>query len=340
MDVGLPAVIAHQATVDNSAAVAFGVALHRELAAGTPVDAAVAVARREVDERNECFEEWNVPVLYLAAANGVIFEHSAPSNHLGQTAGANGQPNCLRLAVRSFHHPFDSLWDGCDRLLDLAPAFDGRRIRDKKDWGETVQPKLEAFLRRHVTAQRPLELRLDAHLSIAFAAGYTLETRGIKVTLRQATLNGFTDWQSGSGETSADNTWIIETEKRKAEKDDVVLAVGVTHDNAEDVERHIKRRLKSQARLFIRAKTQRTGRGAILDGAHAFVLADTLVQDLRQRLDPQRRSRIHLFLAVPAGFAFFLGQLSHDLGRIRLYEFGYEGDRRYRRSIDLGKKAR
>ena len=68
-----------------------------------------------------------------------------------------------------------------------------------------------------------------------------------------------------------------------------------------------------------------------------MVLAEELSRRLAGLLDREKRPLMHLFLAVPGGFAFFLGQVSRNLGRIRLYEFGFDGDRRYRPSMDLGK---
>lgn len=62
----LPAVVAMQFPVTDAAAVVFASAFYEALAAGRPVDLALAAARREVNLRGEEGEiEWATPVLYM-----------------------------------------------------------------------------------------------------------------------------------------------------------------------------------------------------------------------------------------------------------------------------------
>ncbi|CAD2246686.1 SAVED domain-containing protein [Xanthomonas arboricola] len=48
-------------------------------------------------------------------------------------------------------------------------------------------------------------------------------------------------------------------------------------------------------------------------------------------------STVHLFVAGPNAFAFFLGQQRHAMGPMCLYEFDFDGrrDRSYRASLTL-----
>lgn len=70
---GIPAVIAMQTVIGEGAARAFSEELYRAVAEGLPVDAALAEARRAIDHAVGGVE-WATPVLYMRAADGVLFE--------------------------------------------------------------------------------------------------------------------------------------------------------------------------------------------------------------------------------------------------------------------------
>ena len=63
----------------------------------------------------------------------------------------------------------------------------------------------------------------------------------------------------------------------------------------------------------------------IQGGDHAKALAESIIEELNTRTKQQKRGRIHMFMAVPVAFAFFLGQMSLGLGRVTLYEYDFEG---------------
>ncbi len=74
---GLSAVVAMQFEITDEASIAFSRGFYSALAAGNPVDAAVAQARLAIfAEDNDV--EWGTPVLYLRAPDGVIFAPLAP----------------------------------------------------------------------------------------------------------------------------------------------------------------------------------------------------------------------------------------------------------------------
>lgn len=69
---GLPAVIAMQFPISDRAALAFGSGLYRALAAGDPVDAAVAEGRFAIADDRPKSLEWATPVLFSRLASGAI----------------------------------------------------------------------------------------------------------------------------------------------------------------------------------------------------------------------------------------------------------------------------
>jgi hypothetical protein len=68
----LPAVIAMQFEITDTAAIDFASGFYSAIAAGRPVDAAVSQGRQAIFAHDNDVE-WSTPVLYLRAADGVIF---------------------------------------------------------------------------------------------------------------------------------------------------------------------------------------------------------------------------------------------------------------------------
>lgn len=69
---GVPAAVAMQFEITDSAAITFASELYSALAVGMPVDAAVAESRKAVYGQNNDIE-WGTPVLYMRAPDGVLF---------------------------------------------------------------------------------------------------------------------------------------------------------------------------------------------------------------------------------------------------------------------------
>lgn len=69
----LPAVIAMQKKISDSAAIAWSGAFYRRLAAGATIDAAMAEARQAIHSANRSGFEWATPVLYSRTETGEIF---------------------------------------------------------------------------------------------------------------------------------------------------------------------------------------------------------------------------------------------------------------------------
>lgn len=75
---GLPAVIAMQFALLDAAGVTLARVFYKAIAARLPVEAALTAARISVERNHAGRLDWAAPVLYLRAANGVLFETVAP----------------------------------------------------------------------------------------------------------------------------------------------------------------------------------------------------------------------------------------------------------------------
>ncbi|TAH51164.1 MAG: CHAT domain-containing protein [Chloroflexota bacterium] len=71
---GIPAVMAMQFPVTDTSAILFSTEFYRTLADGYPVDAAVNEARRAIYLDDNNVVEWGTPVLFMRAADGMIFQ--------------------------------------------------------------------------------------------------------------------------------------------------------------------------------------------------------------------------------------------------------------------------
>jgi hypothetical protein len=86
---GIPAVLAHQYTISDQASIAFSRTFYEALAAGLPVDASVAEARKAISLGGTPSLEWGTPVLCTHTPDGVLFTASqSPSPSSGPLVAA------------------------------------------------------------------------------------------------------------------------------------------------------------------------------------------------------------------------------------------------------------
>ncbi|MCP4655366.1 MAG: CHAT domain-containing protein [bacterium] len=327
MNAGVPAVVAMRYRVPDPSAVAFSDGFYRALAAGKEVDAAITAARLDIDDTEDLFWHWATPALFMSSLDGRIFQFS-------------GAMAPKRLGVRTRHHPFDKLEDECDHVLDLVPFFEGRPIRDPEDWEDKVLPYLDSFLRQHVRTRRSLILRLDTHLTVSFAAGRLIDTRGVDVTIRQALpSSGFIDWNVDFDRPWDGPLWkICDLDLPESAGNEVALAIGITSDATAPVERYVKRHLANRVGRILAATIDPVpSNTSVRNADHALALAQDLKRRIEARTEEEQAGPLHLFFATPGTFAFFLGQLSRGFGEIQLYEWEFEkrGSREYSPSLRI-----
>lgn len=247
---------------------------------------------------------------------------------------AGSAPPTMTYGVKSFEHALDPLELRCARVLDLTPEFDDRFVRDEADWATGLYPRIATFLREAAREGDRLRLALDAHATLAFAAGSVLDVKsGRAIELEQRSPNRRI-WAADDVLPQAD--WpVLEAEVRAVGTGaDIAVAAGFTHNIAKDVEAYIARHLPEVGRLLLCGPAGGPSPQSIRCGRHAADLAAALVTALRTS---ERAPRTHLFLAAPNALSFFVGQRRAQLGSTTLYEFDFEGgrDRTYRSSLVL-----
>jgi len=231
--------------------------------------------------------------------------------------------------VKSFEHAFDPLEARCDSVLDLVPSFAEQYIRDDADWESALYPKLQAFLGMAAQEHSRLRLALDTHTTLAFAAGSVLNIKsGRHVELEQRTLGRRV---LSADDVSPNPDWPMlceSVQEIRREQIDIAVALGITHDISEDVRRYVDVHLDCIGSLLSLKPTTGLNSQVVATGRHAFDLVQTAISAVRRaKLRTAQLGITHIFLAAPNVVTFFLGQQQPALGRIRLYEFDFEGGR-------------
>ena len=232
------------------------------------------------------------------------------------------------LGIRSFMHTIDHLENRCDRMLDLVRYFDERYIRNEADWEGRISPELREFLLGAAKSGDRLRLILDTHISVAFAAGAVLNVKsGRRIEIEQRT-GGRRFWSMDSDE--LDPAWPpfnFEDEIVPGGGDEIAVAASLTHDASPGARGFVQKRLP-QVGWILHAKINGgTSQRSVRCGCHAWQLAESIVRRvLAARSQGRRAPPVHLFIAGPIGFAFFLGQQT-AIGPARVYEWDFEGKR-------------
>lgn len=229
------------------------------------------------------------------------------------------------LGVRSFMRFAENMQDYTQAMLSLVPFFDGRRIRDTRLWTEAVVPQLRDFLAQETsTRETSYQLYLDAHSSIAFAAGYILDAKaGVDLSIVQRTLTGTQSWRATAP--SADGPLFkYTTDDAAKQENDVALAVSVTARIDEDVRLYVQKNLPSVGRLIFAEISPAPSSTAVKDANHALALVQSLADIIKQRSANERGAVLHLFIAAPNALTFMLGQHAKRFGTCVIYEYDFD----------------
>lgn len=238
---------------------------------------------------------------------------------------ANDGRSHVVFGVKSFEHPFDRLEDRCTTVLDLIPHFDERAIRDQAAWASALYPELRNFLKTAARDNQHLRLILDAHITLAFAAGSVLNIKsGRSVEIEQRTIQSNVWHSSDQPRDPSWPTWEFELETLDSEGKEIAVAVCLTHDVAQAAQSHLAALSPEVGSLLVARPTCGAGARSIVCGQHAFDLAEALALKIN-KVRVESNPPLHLFIAAPNAFTFFLGQRQPGLGKTTLYEYDFEG---------------
>ena len=237
--------------------------------------------------------------------------------------------DALAIGIRSFMHPIDPIEDRCARVLNLVPYFDGRYIRNDADWQDQLYPGLTAFVLDAARASDNLRLIFDAHASLAFATGALLSVKSGKRIEIEQRFGGRRFWSMD--DQPPDQGWLpfeFDNEIVRTGGEEIAIAIGLTHDVAGGVRAFMNACAPAIGRILHCRPRGGASQQSVVCGGHAWMLAESAVrQVLHLRETEAVRGRVHLFVAGPNAFTFFLGQNQQALGPVSSYEWDFDGQR-------------
>ncbi|HEY9777219.1 MAG TPA: SAVED domain-containing protein [Planktothrix sp.] len=223
------------------------------------------------------------------------------------------------LGVRTFTRWTAGLEDRCEDILDLCDFFVDRKLVAGHTWSD-VNRNINEFVDRHAQLGAKLDFELHALLSVSFALGYALPAkRRVESAVIQPPRNR---WHSHVPGSTAQDLFIV-TPISQAKGGEVAVSLSVTHDASAEVAKFLSTQ-NHYAQSHIRFSPA-TGYGstAVTDGTHAWQLAQSFCTQVKQLVVEHGYTRVHLFSAAPAALLFFIGQLSHALPPVTVYEYEF-----------------
>jgi hypothetical protein len=243
------------------------------------------------------------------------------------------------IGIRSFKRGAETLHLEVNDHLCLLDKFSGRFLSEDVSW-KTVAGLLVPFTDRAIAVKKPLCLQLDTHLSVAFAAGYFLDSKsGVPVTVVQKVAGRKLNW-SPRLTSSADRPgiWNWHEQTLSLGGKDIVLAISATHDIREQAQAFAAEKCTDAAKVITCTIQPMPSNTAFQDADHIRSAIYALIHKIRGVQSVIKGiGLVHLLMAAPNAFAFFLGQHAKPLGKITLYEFDFERQRDggYQPSISL-----
>ena len=212
-------------------------------------------------------------------------------------------------------------------MLCLVRYFDGRNVHQSHFWTTNIFPEIDRFISKHRATNEPALLMLDAHASIAFAAGYCLGAKsGADIALVQRTRSSREVWNTQRSINSDYPGWSITETARRSKGREVALSISVTHDAVLDVKDYVDRLTPNVHRIIACNIQPRPGPGSLVDANHALFLVEELTALLKRRTRDERTARLHIFASAPNAFMFFLGQMANGFGQCTMYEYDFDNN--------------
>lgn len=235
------------------------------------------------------------------------------------------------FGIKSFERAYDRLEDRCTDTLDLIPHFEDRFIRNPADWHQTLLPKLKHFIEQAVHKTPPgdrMRLALEAHATLAFAAGSVLNTKVRRTVELEQNSPGPALWAPDDRGSDPDwPAWDFQTCHLGNEGADFVVAVGLTQVVEPKVRAYVQAHLPEAATLLVATPSGGSGQQSVACGAHADQLAQSLATRIKTMRETANMSRTHLFIAAPNAFTFYLGRHFEVMKPLTLYEFDFQSQR-------------
>jgi hypothetical protein len=177
-----------------------------------------------------------------------------------------------------------------------------------------------------------LRLTLDAHASIGFLAGSTLDLKsGCNVALVQKGRIGARIWRADD-QSSGEGMSFVTADIGSGS--DMIVMISVTHDVQSAADAYRRKFLPGVGKTLHATPLAGPGAAVVAGGQHAADLADQITREIRTAREDQD-GIVHLFAACPNALIFYLGQQHRGIGPVIVYEYDFDrrGNKTYQPSF-------
>ncbi len=243
------------------------------------------------------------------------------------------------FGIKTFEHALDRLENRCVDVLNMQSEFNERAIRDTNSWRGSLVPRLQEFLLRLPTLDGRLRLAIEAHATMAFAAGVVLDTKSGRIVELEQRSPTLKIWAPDDEKLKDDRpTWSFEEHELDSEGQGTACAISVTRETEGAIRHYLQTNNMRFRRLLLARPSCGPSASAVLSGAHANELAEQLASRIKSDREADsvtRAERYHLFISAPNAFTFLLGRQAAMIKPLTLYEFdfGWQVDGSYRPSL-------
>jgi hypothetical protein len=207
---------------------------------------------------------------------------------------------------------------------DLTHRFDGR-LAKPSSWDRHILPgmkSIRATLQRRA-ADREIHCSGQVCLPAAVALGAEfLSVSGLRASwVQDLTTFGGKQEMWGLQVQAAPTSLVARSFPANSNGTELALIVSVTHNIIDDVRASFKKDFPFRALVHVHEPAMQGTARRQLSAAEALQVAHLAVNGLRDVWSTYKvRGAVHVFLAVPAGLAFLIGQLLNGFGEVRTYE--------------------
>ena len=206
--------------------------------------------------------------------------------------------------------------DGCLQF-DWESIFGGpdRNFPSAEEWNRKVISELQTTKKWVFSTKRPRQIHLSGHrrLSASVAIG-SIFSAVSGFTIGMETKEEIYWTNSHPMENTPDYQWE-QTPIDGKSVGEMAVGISIVRNIANDVEQYLETTQFLGDRLYLQ------GDAAILSDAHGNRAVQRAKSIIQEAVTKTHTKKIHLFLAVPAQFALFLGHRLNTLGKIQCYEW-------------------
>lgn len=190
---------------------------------------------------------------------------------------APGKSQKQDVGVRSFYRFAEHLEDSCNHFLCLIKHFEDRLVKDQTLWNGAIYEEIEAFSKTLPHNKGEVQIRFDAHLSIALLTGYFVD---LKFPQEISLVQTGKIWNRKDQLSADESKWKIED---SGNGDTFAISISITHDIFGEAKNYMADSGTVSFKNFrLQGGTSQTG---VVNGAHAFVLAESIIAEIKKMND-------------------------------------------------------